>query len=185
MDFVVELWKPIVFSGLAVFILSALFWTVLPFHNKEWGGLANEDAVADALRAGNPSPGLYILPHASDPKAMGTPEMQAKLNRGPNVFLTVTPNGVRSMGPMMVKSVIFNILVSVFVAYVAVLALPSGAEYLQVFRVTSAVGFMAYAFGTVPDSIWFGKPWSSWALQAGDALVFGLVIGGFFGWLWP
>lgn len=185
MEFVVDLWKPILFSGLTVFVLSALFWTVLPFHNKEWNGLANEDAVADALRAGNPAPGLYSMPHAADPKAMGTPEMQAKMARGPIAFFTVAPNGSPSMGPLMVKSVIYNLIVSVFVAYVAVLALPTGAEYLQVFRVTSAVGFMAYAFGTVPDSIWFWKPWSSWALHAGDSLVYGLVIGGFFGWLWP
>lgn len=33
--------------------------------------------------------------------------------------------------------------------------------------------------------IWFGKPWKSYALHATDALVYGLLMGGMFGWLWP
>ncbi len=184
MEFVLELWKPILFSGLAVFALSAVSWTLLPFHNKEWNKLSNEDAVAAALRASSPAPGLYSLPHAADAKAMGTPEMQAKLAGGPVAYLTVAPNGNPAMGPMMAKSVIYNIIVSLFVAYVASLTLARDAEYLAVFRVTGTVAFMAYAFGTVPDSIWFAKPWKSYRLHAADALVYGLVVGGFFGWLY-
>jgi hypothetical protein len=90
------------------------------------------------------------------------------------------------MGPMMVKAVIFNFVVSFFAAYIAghVLQLP-GAPYLSVFRVVGAIGFMAYAFATVPDAIWFGRPWRSWFLQAGDALLYGLLMAGTFGWLWP
>lgn len=184
MEFVLELWKPILFSGLAVFVVSAVSWTLLPFHNKEWNKLPNEDAVAAALRAGNVTPGLYSMPHAADSKAMGTPEMQAKLASGPLAFITVAPNGNPSMGPMMAKSAIYNIIVSIFVAYVASRTLAPGAEYLEVFQVTGTVAFMAYAFGTVPDSIWFWKPWKSYALHAADSLVFGLVVGGFFGWLY-
>lgn len=184
MEFVLELWKPIVFSGLAVFVLSAISWTLLPFHNKEWSKLPNEDAVAAALRAGNVAPGLYSLPHAGDSKAMGTPEMKAKMDSGPLAFLTVAPNGMPAMGPMMAKSVVYNLIVSIFVAYVASLTLAPDAEYLAVFRITGTVAFMAYALGTVPDSIWFWKPWRSYALHAADSLVFGLVVGGFFGWLY-
>ncbi|MEX2181404.1 MAG: hypothetical protein WD771_05135 [Gemmatimonadaceae bacterium] len=184
MEFITELWKPILLSGLAVFVLSALAWTVMPHHQKEYARLANEDAVADALRAGNVQPGLYSVPHAADFKALGTPEMVAKMQRGPVAYITVVPPGVTPMGPTMVKSLISNLVVSVFVGYVAYHALPAGTEYLAVFRVVGTVGFMAYALGGMADSIWFGKPWKSWMLHAMDSLVYGLAMGGVFGWLW-
>jgi hypothetical protein len=183
MQFLTELWIPILVGGLAVFVMSALVWTVMPHHRTEWQGLANEDAVADAIRAGAPTPGLYHVPHSADPKAMGTPEFVARMNRGPIAYLTVAPNGAPAMGPMMAKSAITNIVVAVFVAYVAWHAVPAGSDYLQVFRIVGTVTFMTYAFGSMADSIWFGRPWSSWFRQAFDSLLYAGVMAGVFGWL--
>ncbi len=53
------------------------------------------------------------------------------------------------------------------------------------FRVTGTVAWLAYGTATVPDAIWFGRPWSGIAKGLLDALVFGLLTAGFFGWLWP
>lgn len=185
MQFAMELWKPILVSGVLVFIVSALVWTVLPHHKTEWAKLANEDAVGDAIRAGSPAPGLYVIPHMADMKEMGSPEGKAKMERGPNAYITIAPNGVPAMGPMMVKSLVYQIVLSLFVAYVAWHALGAGAEYLRVFRIVGTVGFMACALGVVPESIWFARPWKSLALHAGDALMYALVMAGVFGWLWP
>jgi hypothetical protein len=44
---------------------------------------------------------------------------------------------------------------------------------------------MSYAFGTAYESIWMGKPWRSWLIGAFDSLLYGLVMAGTFGWLWP
>ncbi|HVG86976.1 MAG TPA: hypothetical protein VM820_20810 [Vicinamibacterales bacterium] len=184
MQFIMELWIPILVGGLAVFVMSALVWTVLPHHRKEWRKLPNEEQVADAIRAGNVTPGLYHLPHMNDMKEMGSPEGIAKMNRGPLVYMTVAPTGMPTMGPMMAKSAIASIIIATFVAYVAWHSLPAGSEYLQVFRIVSAVGFMTYCLGSIPESIWFARPWSSFFLQAFDALLYGLVLGGVFGWLW-
>jgi hypothetical protein len=183
MQFLAQLWLPILLSAVAVFILSALFHTVVPFHHREWGGLSNEDAVADALRASNPAPGLYTMPF-STVEGMKNPEWQAKLARGPVAFITVMPKGMRGMGPMLFQSLIYNIVVAVFVAYVASHTVAAGAEYLAVFRVTGTVTFMAYALGQIPDSVWFGRPWKSYGLIAIDALVYSLVTAGIFGWRW-
>jgi hypothetical protein len=185
MQFLVDLWVPILVSGLAVFVVSALAWTALPHHKKEFGRLANEDAVMDAIRAGNPSPGRYHTPHMADFSESGSAEGKAKLARGPVTFITVAPSGLPGMGPMMVKSFLFNLFVAAFVAYVAWHVLPAGTEYLQVFRVTGSIAFMAFALAMVPDSIWFARPWSSFLLQAFDSLLFALVLAGIFGWLWP
>ncbi len=165
MQFAIDLWMPILIGGLAVFVMSALVWTVFPHHKKEWAKFSNEDAVAAAIRAGNPVPRLYHMPHVA--------------------YITIAPNGVPSMGPMMAKSALSSILIALFLAYVAWHAIPAGAEYLGVFRIVATVAFMTYAFGSMADSIWFARPWSSWILQAFDALLYGLVLGGIFGWLWP
>ena len=61
MEFVIELWKPILLSGLAVFIMSALVWTALPHHKKEFARLPDEDALLKALRASNPAPDMTDL----------------------------------------------------------------------------------------------------------------------------
>ena len=185
MQFVMELWLPILVSGLAVFVISALVWTVFPHHKREFAPLSNEGAVMDVIRAGNPSPGLYTTPHIADLKASGTPECKAKLERGPIAFITIAPNGMPSMGPMMAKSLVFNLVVASFVAYVGWHTLAAGTEYLQVFRVTGAIAFMAYALGTVPESIWFSRPWSSWLLGAFDSVLYALVLAGVFGSMWP
>ncbi len=184
MQFLMDLWLPILVGGVAVFIISSLVWTVMPHHRKEWGAFPNESAVRDAIRASNLPPGLYHFPHAADMKEMGTPEMVAKMQQGPIGIVTLMPNGQMAMGPMMIKSLLSNIIVAAGVAYVASHALMPDAEYLAVFRIVGTVTFMSYCFATIPDSIWFGRPWKSWFLQAADALAYGLVMGGVFGWLW-
>ncbi|MDH5234247.1 MAG: hypothetical protein OEW77_04755 [Gemmatimonadota bacterium] len=185
MQFLVDLWVPILVAGLATFVVSALAWTVFPHHKKEFGKLASEDAVMDAIRAGNPGPGLYSTPHMADFGESGSAEGKAKMMRGPITFITVAPGGVPQMGPMMAKSFLFNVFVAAFIAYIAWHTLPAGTEYLQVFRVTGSMGFMAYAFGSIPESIWFARPWSSLLLQAFDSMLTALVLAGIFGWLWP
>lgn len=186
MEFVGQLWLPIILSGVIVFIASALAWTVLPHHKKEWAGLKDEPGVLEAVRKSAPAPGLYMFPWTDDPKERQSDAMKQRYREGPTGMLTIVDGAsMVNMGPMMVKALVFNLVVAFFAAYVAHHAVASGAEYLKVFRIVGTVGFMAYAFGTVPDSIWFGKPWKSWFLHAADSLVYGLLMAGTFGWLWP
>lgn len=50
---------------------------------------------------------------------------------------------------------------------------------------SSVVAFMSYSMAEVPRAIWFGYTWSSTWKSVIDGLVFGLLTGGAFGWLWP
>jgi hypothetical protein len=183
MQFLMELWLPILVSGVAVFILSALAWMLLPHHRSDWKKIPNEDAVSAAIRAGNVPPGLYSLPWAEQSQ-MNSPEMQAKFKAGPRAFITVAGPWDGKMGGTMMKSLLGNIVVSIFAAYVAYHAMGGMPDSASIFRVVSTVGFMAYAFGTLPDSVWFSKPWGSWAKNAADSLAYGLAMGGVFCWLW-
>jgi hypothetical protein len=184
-EFLTELWLPIVVSGAVVFILSALAWTVLPHHKSDWQGLPNADAVQLAMRAHPPTPGQYALPWARDPKMLQDPAMKERMDKGPRAFITVVPNGMPGMGPMMVKSFIYNVVVSLLVAYVAWHALGAGAPYRSVFRIAGATSMMSYILAAVPESIWFGRPWRTFGMQVVDGVVFGLFTAGVFGWLWP
>lgn len=185
MQFIVDLWKPILLGGFGTFVMSALVWTVMPHHRKEWRKLLSEDAVSEAIRAGAPAPGLYHMPNMADMSEMGTPEGKAKMERGPIAYITIVRNGIPSMGPAMAKSALWCVLVALFVAYVCWHALPLGAGATEVLRVAGAMTFSVYALGNVGDSIWFGRPWSSWGLQLIDAVIYTLVVGGSFAWLWP
>jgi len=71
-----------------------------------------------------------------------------------------------------------------FAAYVAHATLAADAPYLQVFRVTGTVAFVAYAVGLWQNSIWFHRPWSNTVKHTVDGLIYGCLTGGAFGWLW-
>ena len=184
MAFVHQLWLPILLSALFVFITSAAFWMVAPHHQNEWGKLPSQDAVLGALRAQPAVPGLYTLPGVNDPAERKDPAWRADVDRGPVAYVTLRPGGMPNMGASMAKSLLGNVVVSLFCAYVASHALAPDAGYLQVFRIVGACGFMSYALASLQDSVWFGRPWSSFGKQCFDALVFGCLMGGTFGWLW-
>jgi hypothetical protein len=177
---IMSLWLPIVLSAGLVFAASALVWMALPHHKTDWKALANEDALRAALKGA--APGLYRMPFGE----MNDPAFQKKLQEGPVAHLTVIPaSAATAMGPMMLKSFVFNVIVSAGVAYLASRTLQPGAEYLSVFRVAGTAAWFAYGFGVIPDSIWFGKPWSLTVKHLGDALLYALLTAGVFGWLWP
>jgi hypothetical protein len=176
---------PIVLSAVLVFIASSIIHMVLKYHNKDYSPLPNEDAVRAAMRAGNPPPGQYIIPYCSDMKDMEKPEVKQKYIEGPVGVLNLMRPGVPKMGTYLSQWFVFILVVSFFIAYIAAHSLPAGARYLEVFRVVGAIGFLAYAAGQLPASIWMGKPWKVAWKEAFDGLVYGLVTAGTFGWLWP
>ena len=80
---------------------------------------------------------------------------------------------------------VYCLVVGIFVAYLAGLALPAGSEYMVVFRFTAAAAFSIHGLSVIPDAIWQGRPWSFVYKNFGDSLFYGLLTGGAFGWLWP
>jgi hypothetical protein len=179
------LWLPILLSAVLVFVLSSIIHMVLGYHQSDYTQLPNEDAVRAAIRSGSPTPKQYIIPYATGPKEMESPEMKRKYAEGPVGVLNLRPAGSFGMGASLAQWFVFALTVSFFVAYIASHALPQGAEYLRVFQVVGAVAFLAYAAGQLPAAIWMGKPWSVAWKEVLDGLIYGLVTAGTFGWLWP
>lgn len=185
MSFIAELWQPILLSAFLAFVVSALAWTVLPHHKKEFAGLTGQDAVIDAIRKSDPGPGTYMFPWADDPKERRSPEMMKRFAEGPSGIVTIMAKGPMNMGRMMGQQFVFFVVTSIFVAYIARHTLQRGDDYLTVFRVAGTAAILAYVFGTVPESIWFGRPWKSFWTGAIDGVLYGLVTAGSFGALWP
>ena len=179
------LWLPILLAAIAVWAASAIIWMVMPHHKSDFAKLPDEDAARQALTPQELVAGQYSIPYAVSAKDLQDPETLRKFEEGPVGFLTVLPSGAPTMGSKIVLSVVFYFAITIVVAYLASRTLDAGADYLAVFRVTGTVAWLAYGAATVPDAIWFGRPWSGIAKGLLDALVFGLLTAGFFGWLWP
>jgi hypothetical protein len=180
-----QLWAPIVLSAFLVFVGSSLIHMVLKWHNSDYHKLSNEDEVRAAIRKGGPAPGQYVLPYCMDPKERTSPETQQKYVEGPVGMVFLMPSGLPNMGPALGKWFVFNLVASFFVAYVTSRTLPPGTEYLKVFQIAGSVGFVSYSLGNIPSAIWLGKPWSVTIKDLVDGLIYGLLIAGTFGWLWP
>jgi hypothetical protein len=181
MEFLSELWLPIVVSAVIVFFASFVIHMVVPLHKGEWKGAPDEGKLLGGLE-GMP-PGQYMFPWAEGMAAMKSPEFEAKLQKGPVGQLIIHPKPW-NMGRNLFLMIVFNLVVGVFIAYVAWHGMGSGAhDYLHVFRVTGAAALMAYGLGWIPNAIWYGgiRFWT----YAFDSLVYALLTAGTFGWLWP
>ena len=95
----------------------------------------------------------------------------------------MVPDGLPQMGPKLAMSFLNNVLVGVLCAYFVSRTLDAEASYLAVFRISGTVAWIAYGIAYIQDSIWFGKPWPVTAKNLLDALIYGLLTGGVFGWL--
>jgi hypothetical protein len=179
-----ELWLPIVVSAVFVFLASYAIHMLFGYHSSDFRKIPNEDGAMETIRALNLRPGDYHMPRPPSPAAMRDPDFLAKMKRGPVALITVMTGEV-NMGPRLGAWFAFAAIVGLFTAYITSLALPAGAPYMQVFRVASAVTFVAYAMGQWPATIWYGKAWQTSVKNTIDALVYGLLTGGAFGWLWP
>jgi len=184
MTAIAALWLPIIVSAVIVFIASSIIHMTKLWHRGELPAPPDADRLQDAMRPFGLQPGEYMLPRSKDMKDCNSPEFIEKLKRGPVVLMTVIANGPMSMSKPLVQWFIYTVAVSILVAYLAGATLPGDATYLAVFRVAGTAAFFAYAVGLWQQSIWYNRPWSTTLKLTLDGLIYGLLTGGVFGWLW-
>lgn len=180
-----SLWLPIVLSAVAVFLASSVIHMALGYHRADFAPVPDEDRTMEALRSAKLAPGDYYMPYATSSAAMKDPAFIAKMNAGPRVVMTVLPSGAPAMGELLGKWFVFNLVVAVFAAYIASRVLAPTDQYLTVFRVTGTTVFASYVLGAWPQTIWYGKSTGTSLRTSFDGLIYALVSGGVFGWLWP
>ena len=178
---ILELWLPILVSSIFVFVMSALVWMVMPWHKSDFRKTADEEAVRAALKG--TAPGLYMLPYCTNPAELKDEKVAQKYIDGPQAYITVIPNGLPKMGGKLILSFLYYVFVGILCAYMVTRTVPVDAGYLQVFRVAGTTAFIAHGIAYFQDSIWFGRSWALTAKGLLDALMYGLLTGGAFGWL--
>ncbi|HEX2253991.1 MAG TPA: hypothetical protein VHQ65_12045 [Thermoanaerobaculia bacterium] len=180
-----SLWLPVVVSAVAVWLASALLHMVLKYHRADYRRLPDEAAVAAALGKGSPAPGVYTMPYCVDPAQMKDPAVVASYERGPVAMITVLRNGPPKMGKTLLQWLAFCLLASFTAAYVARHALGPDATGTAILRITGTLAFVAYGYGELQDMIWRAIPGSNVLRALFDALLYALITGLVFLWLWP
>ncbi len=180
-----DLWLPILLSGVFCWLASMIAHMFIKHHNADYKQLSNEQQVSDVIRTGHPKPGFYQMPYCTDMKEMGSQATIDKFNKGPVAVISIMNNGMPPLGKLLLQQFLFFLVGSLLIAYVASLSLGMSADTTSVFRVIMPVGFLAFGYGAIPDSIWYGHPWSNCLRFMIDALVYAAISAATFAWLWP
>ncbi|MBI2516832.1 MAG: hypothetical protein HYV95_07935 [Opitutae bacterium] len=181
-----SLWLPILLSAVVVFVISSLIHMVLKWHASDYGRLANEDAVRDAIRTGNPTPGHYVVPYCADMKDMGSEAMMKKYTEGPVGHFTLGPTGALNMGKYLGQWFSWSLVIAAVAGYLAWRVSGLGHEHAaRAAKWAASITFIAHGFGTVTESIWMMRPWSSSAKYLLDSVLYAVGTAAVFYWLWP
>ena len=177
-----QLWLPILLSAVGVFVVSNILHMAIPaWHRSDYGKLDNEKAFLDSLAS--TQSGQYIAPHVNWGKL--TPEERDAMMAKPMAFALVRNPAKFSFPKTLGLYLLYLLVISFIIGYIAGVTLAGGSRFELVFRVVGTIGILAYAFGTVSDAIWYGKPWSVVMKFVIDGAIYGLVTGAIFAWLWP
>ena len=181
---VTQLWLPILVSSVAVFFASFLAWMVLPHHKKDIKTLPKEKEWAENLKLLNLSPGIYMWPGCDTPEEMKSAEYKQRYKDGP--WGSVTILGAQpNFGRNLLLVFLFYVVVGIFVSYLAGQGRAAGASFSAVFQMAGTAAIAAYCAGSIPNALFFGKPGRFVLTDFIDALVYGLITGLIFAWLWP
>lgn len=180
-----SLWLPVLLSAVIVFVASFILHTVLPWHKNDYARVPAEDQFRSALRPLAIPPGDYLVPCPQGRQEMRSPEFLARAAEGPNVVMTVLPNGPWSMARNLGLWFVYLLVVGIFAAYVAGRAVPPATDYLVVFRFVGATAFAGFALALWQLSIWYRRSWGTTIRSTIDGLIYAMLMAGTFGWLWP
>lgn len=179
------LWMPIVVSAVFVLIALLLIHGLLGWHKDDMQAVPGEATVLETLRGLNVSPGDYRFPYARTTAEMTAPEFVEKMKRGPVGIMSVWPNGEINMGKMLGQWFVYSLFIAVLAAYATGRTLGQAASFLEVFRVSGTITFCCYVVAHWQNWIWWGKGTRFTLTHSLDGIIYTLITGATFGWLWP
>jgi len=182
MEFLVDLWLPILIGTVVLFFLSFLFWAVLPHHFGDHGKIPNEDAFMEFLRSQNIPSGNYIFPCPDKASEQHEKANVEKYTAGPRGLLDVYDMPVMPIN--MAKTILYFLVTVTTIGYITHVACPPGSEgldFMRVFRIAGTIAILTYATSNVLNRVWFKK--RVWT-EILDGTIYGLVLGLIFAFLW-
>jgi len=179
------LWLPILLTAIGVFFASSLIHMVFKWHNSDYRALANEDEVRNALGSVKLNPGVYSTPHCTDMKDMQSDAMQQKFISGPVALITIRAPGAPAVGKYLLQWFILTIVVAALGALLALQTMGLQANPHYAGHFIGLFTLIVYACGSVQESIWMGRPWSTTFKYILDSLIYGVISAVIFWQLWP
>ena len=181
---ITALWIPIVVSAVFVMITLVIVHMLPGWHKTDMAAIRGEDRVLETLRGANLTPGEYRFPFGATTEEMTSPAFVEKMKAGPVGTMTIRPNGELAMGKMMGLWFVYSLVIGAIVACVTGSVHARGALLRDVFVLSSIIAFCCYVMAHWQNWIWWGRSTRYTLTYSVDGLVYALVTGATFGWLW-
>jgi hypothetical protein len=183
MEFLAQLWLPILLTAVGLFFASFIAWTVLPHHKADFTRLPDEPKFEALLRTLAIPPGNYGFPHCGSSAQMKDPEFQKRWAAGPTGVISVWPP--MSMGRNMALTFFVQLIAAILTGSLMWSVLAAGAEFGRVFQAASGIGALTWCFASLPTQIWFGQTGATMARHILDGVGYALLTGLIFAAFWP
>jgi len=180
---VTSLWLPIIASTAGCFVASSILWMASPLHKGDYKKFDHEDDLIGVIKKSGATGGLFMFPYCTHG---GKPDEAAiaKYKAGPCGTLLIRHGGY-SMGKPLAIWFVHLLLVCTFIAYLAGLAVPPGADLMSVSQIVGTAALLAFAGATLPELAWKGTPGRNCVASLVDALIYTVIVCAAFGFLWP
>lgn len=180
MEFLVNLWLPILLSAVALWIASSVFWTVMPHHNQDFTKLPDEDGLMKSISDLGVPPGKYLFPYPYDCGDNREAVME-KYKQGPRGTLVTW--GMPNMGRNLGLTLVYFLLIATVTAYVATAATEGREDlnFLKVLQIVGGIGVLVFCSSGQLHAIWFPR---RMIMEFVDGIAYGLILGLIFASLW-
>lgn len=183
---ITDLWLPILASAVAVWIASALAWMAIGHHKNDQKRLppAAEDAMTALIKSTPITPGVYAFPHQTDCSKMSAEEKK-RIMSGEMPMGMLRVWGKMSMASPMIMTFIVNLVIGVVIAFLCLGVMGKGTEFKVVLHTAGLAAILAHTGASVCNDIWFQESRRAMATKLIDGVVYGVIVGLVFAWLWP
>ena len=182
MDFLVNLWLPILATTVALWMASTIFWTISPQHENDFSRLPDEDELMAGIRKADIPAGIYMFPFMKHSE-MKNPDAIEKYKNGPRGTLVLWE--IPSMAKNIALTILYFFIVTFVMAYIAweafSLAPAEAANFKRIFQIVGAIGVLVYCSSGQLNAIWFPK---RMRMEFLDGIVYGVISGLVFALLW-
>ena len=175
-----DLWLPILLTGIATHVISAIAWMALPHHKPEWKKLPAEDEFQGWINEKQIAPDQYLFPFTQDSAEMNSEAFRQKQGkcRGILILWSTPPNIGKSIG----LTVAFFFVAAFVIGDLASRGVSRGATVLSVFQFVTTAGLLTHCAGQFPGVFWFRR---RVAMDLLDGVAHAVATGLIFAALWP
>ena len=147
-----------------VFFALLMIHSIMGWHKADMTALPGEAKIMETLRGLNVQPGDYRFPFSNSTEEMRGPEFAEKMNQGP-VRLFARHRRARRLHHR-----------------------PHARRGRAVPRSVSrewCLAFFCYVVAHWQNRLWWGKSTRFTVTNSLDGIIYALITGATFGWLWP